>query len=137
MRHEGENRLSRCSITDSVGFVGLSRRDHVARRSSGRCGRRGGWVNGHRVGGWPRSVLLLQASERRELAPASGVGLEHPEDVYDLRGAQSAFDRVFDVGEGEGWVAEMRPAQGLFEEDDPIEVAFEEGAIEAIQIRMC
>ena len=87
-------------------------------------------------GGGRRSVLLLQASERRELAPASGVGLEHTEDVDHFGGAQSAFDRVFDVGEGEGWVAEMRPAQGLFEEDDLIEVAFEEGAIEAVDIRV-
>jgi hypothetical protein len=64
--------------------------------------------------GWPRSVLLLQASERRELAPASGVGLEHTEDVDHLGGAKSAFDRLLDVREGEGRAAEMRSAQGLF-----------------------
>ena len=51
-----------------------------------------------------------------------------------LRGAESAFDRALDVGEREGRVAEMRPAQGLLEEDDLVRVAFEEGAIKAIQV---
>ena len=79
------------------------------------------------------SFALLQAGERRELTPAGGVGLEQPEDVAHLRGAQSAFDRALDVGEREGRVAEMRPAQGLLEEDELVQVAFEEDAIKAIQ----
>ena len=43
---------------------------------------------------------------------------------------------MLDVREREGRVAEMRPAQGLLEEDDLIEVAFEEGAIKALDIRV-
>ena len=82
------------------------------------------------------SVFLLQARERPELAPSSGVGFEQTEDVNHSRGAQTTFDRALDVAEREGWVAKMRPAQGLLEEDDLVEVAFEEGAIEAVDIRV-
>src|SRR3984957_1424141 len=92
-------------------------------------------ANGRGIGRWrPRSVFFLQASERRELAPAGGVGLEQTEDVDHLRGAQLAFDRAFYVREREGRVTEMRPAQGLLEEDDLVRVAFEERAIKAIQV---
>ena len=49
------------------------------------------------------SVFLLQARERPELAPSSGVGFEQTEDVNHWRGAQTTFDRALDVAEREGW----------------------------------
>jgi hypothetical protein len=67
---------------------------------------------------------------------ARAVGFEQTEDVNHSRGAQTTFDRALDVAEREGWVAKMRPAQGLLEEDDLVEVAFEEGAIAAVDIRV-
>jgi hypothetical protein len=60
---------------------------------------------------WLRSVFLLQARERPELAPSAS---SKTEDVNHSRGAQTTFDRALDVGSSNDEArAHARAAVGL------------------------
>ena len=93
LRHEGESRLSRSSITDSVGYVGWPTGSRRKRDRLAAVGEEGGRTyadHGHRSG---VAAAPCNSCRRAEQASSSSrlrvaVGLERREDVYDLRGAR-------------------------------------------------